>query len=269
MFKSNDSYLISIRDTRLLISFKIIKLTTKTMIKYITYNSNKELILTHEVLNSYVLKFWNEVFDQINQSEKVKHLMVLCKVKYSENEGEGNYKTLGPLRRVEFKDLELFTNYLSDRLGILIDSYSSNTISEIIFTYVIREGEISPEDRLLLEDLSDKETTFHEFNKISLPVSMNPSNYGTIRGKTQLESNIRYFVRNINSNRIYEIDVSLDQLINKVSIIGASDLKWTDTKISDNLFKREIGKSTIYFLDGEIVLVKRQIPAKPFTRVRS
>jgi len=241
------------------------------MIKNKSYTINQQLILTSEVLNSYVLQFWNEVFAPINQSDKVKHLMVLCKVKYSETETEveGGYKTLGPLRRVEFKDLDLFTNYLSDRLGILIDSYSSNTISEIIFTYVIREGEISPEDRLLLEDLSDKETTFHEFNKISLPVSMDPSNYGTIRGKTQLESNIRYFVRNINSNRIYEIDVSLDQLINKVSIIGASDLKWVDTKIDDNLFKREIGKATIYFLDGEIVLVKRQIPAKPFTRVRS
>lgn len=65
------------------------------------------------------------------------------------------------------------------------------------------------------------------------------------------------------------MDVSLDQLTNKVSIIGASDLSWTDTKIDDNLFKREIGKATFYFLDGEMVLVKRQIPAKPFTRFRS
>ena len=241
------------------------------MIQQKSYIINQQIILTSEVLNSYVLQFWNEVFDQTNQSENVKHLMVLCKVKYSETETEieSGYRTLGPLRRVEFKDLDLFTNYLTDRLGILIDSYNSNTTSEIIFTYIIREGEVSSEDRLLLQDLSDKETTFHEFNKIKLPVSMDPANYGTIRGKTQLDGFIRYFVRNSNSNRIYEIDVSLDNLTNKVSIIGASDLKWIDTKLSDDLFKREIGKATIYFLDGEIVLVKRQIPAKPFERFRS
>ena len=110
--------------------------------------------------------------------------MVLCKVKYSEtdSEVESGYKTLGPLRRVEFKDLELFKEYLIDRLGILIDSYTSNTISEIMFTYVIKDGEFSYQDRLLLEELSDKEVSFHEFNKIKLPVSMDPADYGTIRG---------------------------------------------------------------------------------------
>lgn len=98
---------------------------------------------------------------------------------------------------------------------------------------------------------------------------MNPSDYGTIRGETKLDGVTRYFVRDRNSNRIYEINVNLDKLINKVSIIGASDLSWIDTKISDKSFKREIGKATLYFLDGEQVLVKRIIPAKTFTRLRS
>jgi hypothetical protein len=128
------------------------------MIKYKTYNIQKELILTNEVLSNHVSLFWNEVFSSIKQN-KVKHLMVLCKVKYSEDSVE-NYKTLGPLRRVEFKDLELFINYLTSRLGILTDSYSSNSISEITFTYLIKDGEVLPQDRLLLNDLSDKEITF-------------------------------------------------------------------------------------------------------------
>lgn len=101
------------------------------------FKINQQLILDNEVLNSHVIQFWKEVFPTIDQNNKqIKHLMVLCKVKYSVASGpteiESGYKTLGPLRRVEFKDLELFSNYLSDRLGILIDSYNSNTISEII-----------------------------------------------------------------------------------------------------------------------------------------
>lgn len=233
------------------------------MIQFKTYNINHQIILTNEVLISYVSKFWDDVFSTINQNDK--HLMVLCKVKYSGT--EDGYKTLGPLRRVEFKDLELFSEYLSDRLGILIDSYNPNSVSEIIFSYVVKDGEVSSKDRLLLEDLSDKEITFHEFNKIKLPVSMNPADYGTIRVESLIGRITRYIVRS--SSRVYEIDVSLDQITNKVSIVGASALEWTDTKISDDLFKREIGKATFYFFNGELVLVKRVLPAKPFTRLRN
>ena len=162
--------------------------------------------------------------------------------------------------------MELFTEYLNGRLGILIDSYDSNIITEIIFTFVIKDGEVSQNDRLLLEYISNKDLSFHEFNKIKLPVTMNPSDYGTIRGKTQIGDNTRYFVRK--GNKVYEIDISQDKLINKVSLVGYSDLSWVDTKLADDLFKRELGKSTIYFLDGEQVLVKRLIPATPFTRLR-
>jgi hypothetical protein len=61
------------------------------------------------------------------------------------------------------------------------------------------------------------------------------------------------------NNKIFQIDISLDQTINKVTILGSSDLNWIDVKIDDHSFKREIGKSTIYFLDGEIVLQKLQL----------
>lgn len=96
---------------------------------------------------------------------------------------------------------------------------------------------------------------------------MDPADYGIIRGKTQIDGGTRYFVAS--RNRIFEIDVSQDKSVNNVCIIGASDLRWTDNKLSDDSFKREIGKATLYFLDGEIVLLKRQIPAKPFTPFRS
>ena len=230
------------------------------MIKTIKYNLNN-LILTNEVLNSYILRFFDEVFATLKQEGTLKHLMVLCKVKYSEAENELGYRTLGPLRRVEYKDKELFSEYLNERLGILIDSYNSNTVSEIIFTYIIKDGEVTEKDRLLLQDLSEKELPFHNFNKIRLPITMNPSDYGDIRSKTKMDGFIRYIVSS--NKRIFEIDVT-DNKINNVTILGLSDFKWIDTIVSDDCFKREIGKSTIYFLNGEIVLQKLQLNAKPF-----
>ncbi|SRR5882762_4468390 len=235
------------------------------MIKYQTYNINK-IILTNEVLNSYIIKFWQDVFSPIIENSKaVKHLMIICKVKYSDDKF-GGYKTIAPLRRVEFNDQELFTGYLQERLGILIDSYQPLTISEIIFSYIIKDGKVNASDRILLEDLSDKEIVFHDFNRIKLPISMDPEDYGTVRSKSLLESYTRYIVSD--NKRIYEIDVSLDEITNKVTILGLSDFKWIDSKFGEG-FKREIGKTTLHFIDGEIVLVEKQLNAKAFRRLRS
>lgn len=235
------------------------------MIKTIKYNLAESIILTNEVLNTYISQFWNEIFVPINDENQPKYLMILCKIKLISGNNE-SYKTLAPLRRVEFSDKDLFYGYLSARLGILIDSYHPQNISEIVFTYIIKDGKISKEDRLLLQDLTDKELPFHNFNKISLPVSMNPSDYGSIRSQTEMDGFTRYIV---SSNiRIFEIDIYHKCLINKVTILGLSNFNWVDTKISDDLFKREIGKSTIYFLDREIILQKQQLNAKPFKKTR-
>jgi len=230
------------------------------MIKTIKYNLTENIILTSEILNSYISQFFNEVFSPIIEVNP-KHLMIICKVKYGQDSDSG-YKTLAPLRRVEFGDKELFSDYLCERLGILIDSYSPQNISEIIFTYIIKDGVVSDSDRLLLEDLTNKELPFHNFNKINLPISMNPSDYGDIRSKTEIDGIIRYIVES--NKRSFEIDISLDGLTNKVRILGASKFEWIDIKISDDYFKREIGKSTLYFLDGELILQKAQLNAKPF-----
>ena len=100
-----------------------------------------------------------------------------------------------------------------------------------------------------------------------LPITTVIEEYGTIRAITKHETFTRYIVKN--GPRYYEIDVSLDQLVNKVTISGASDLKWTDTILPEGGFKREIGKSTKYFLDGVNVLNKQMLPAKPFKKLNT
>ena len=76
-----------------------------------------------------------------------------------------------------------------------------------------------------------------------------------------------------NKNKVFQIDVYLGGLYNKVSILGAINLEWVDTKLSNDLedsytFKREIKKSTIYFLDGEIALRKQILNSKAFKQIK-
>lgn len=93
---------------------------------------------------------------------------------------------------------------------------------------------------------------------------MKPEEYGTIVSTQPILNYIRYIVSS--GSRVYKIDAYSN--INEVTILGASDLKWTDTVVSGECFKREIHKikSTIYFMDGEVILRKQVLPAKPFRK---
>lgn len=232
------------------------------MIKIQSYPINN-MILSKKLLSIYVNQFWKEVFSKISTN---KHLWLMCKVNYSIPTPE--YKTLGHLRRVNYSDKELFVEYLTARLSIFNESYSPSTISNITFSYIINQGLATDQDRTLLQDLSSKSPTIHRFNNLSLPISMNPADYGKILVNNLVQIGSETINRFIVESgiRSYIIDVSADGLRNNVRIQGATDLKWVDTVLNEG-FKREIGKSTIYFIDGEIVLRKQQLNAKPISKL--
>jgi hypothetical protein len=181
------------------------------------------------------------------------------------------YKTLGHLRKVNFGDKELFIEYLSQRLSILNESYTVVPISNINFSYIIKEGLATDLDRRLLQDIDNKSLAFHSFNNMNLPVSMNPSDYGQIIASQIFDTFTRYIATR--GTKTFQIDVYLDKLVNKVTILGAINLEWIDTTSTNNLgnvytFKREIKKSTIYFVDGEVVLRKQMLNAKPYNHLK-
>lgn len=232
------------------------------MIKIKTY-STKNIFLSKEVLSIYITKFWDNVFKSINKTN-VNHIMLLVKLEYSES--ELGYRTLGHLRSINFEDKEQFIEYLSERLNYLNDSYTSLSINRIIFTYIIKEGPASG-TQALLKQIDESNTTWHRFNNMNLPITMNPFEYGQILAKELLTDSIKYIVKS-SSNKLFEIIVNLETTINNIRTLDASDLNWTDTKISEGCFKREIGKSTIYFLDGIEVLRKQVIPSKAFRKTK-
>jgi hypothetical protein len=54
---------------------------------------------------------------------------------------------------------------------------------------------------------------------------------------------------------------------NKVTILGDINLSWIDTKIYDDIFRRDIGNSSIFFMAG--VLRKKTLPGKAFTPLKT
>jgi len=240
------------------------------MVQNKSYLLKNNIILTNSILASYVTRFWNEVFTPIIQGGEQYHLMILCKVQYPDNI---TYKTIGPLRRVEFNDKDLFIEYLTERLGKLIDSYNQQIFNQVIFTYIVKKGGITIEDRLLLSDYSDEKLKFHEFNKIKLPLSIDPADYGVIRSTDNSNPEFTRFIV-VNGTKTYQIDHSkLYKTVgftSKVQMLGAINLSWIDTIINNNVvIQRDIGKSSIYYYFGEIILTKKVLNAKSFRRLRS
>ncbi len=230
------------------------------MIRLQSYSVNNNL-LTNQILGMYINNFWNDIFAPLVESGN-KHLMIMVKVEF--NESEMGYRTLGDLRRVNFNDRELFIEYLSARLGLLNESYFTNPINKISFTYIIKPG-LATGERRLLQDLTSRSNTTHRFNNMNLPISMNPTDFGNIIVDTYIQLNGQSIHRIIidSGTKTFQFDINADKTVNEVTMLGAIDLTWTDTKINADLFKREIGKSIIYFLGGEKVLIKKQLKAKP------
>ena len=220
------------------------------MIQNTTYTLPQSSPLTSQLLTKYINLFFSKIFSSVytaGGASKPVHLMIMVKVEFIDD--SVGYRTLAALRKVNFNDKDVFTAYLSDRLGILSDSYHVEPIKNIIFSYIVKDG-LATGDRLLLQQ-SEYKVSMHKFNNMLLPLTMVPSEYGEV---LMSDSN-RVIVRN--GGNIFIIDVSTTTsgaLINNVTISGAKDVKWIDTKISDNTFKREIGKSIHYVKNGAIIV---------------
>jgi hypothetical protein len=248
------------------------------MIQFKKYPINLH-ILTNEMLVSYINKFGADIFSNIKDNS---HLMLMCKVQFTSvpkdeigDAVDSGFRTLGQLTKVNFSEKELFIEYLTERMSILNDTYSSQPISQIIFSYIVKDGLAPIGDRRLLQDHSDKKLNVHNFNNMNLPISLDPRDYGKVLVLNHLTlENDKWVYRSIveSGTKTFRIDISKDLMVNTVRIQGAIDLEWVDTRLSSDIedsytFMREIRKSTIYFMDGEVVLRKQMLPAKPFTKL--
>jgi hypothetical protein len=233
------------------------------MIKIQTYTLINN-ILTNKILNGYINKFWNDIFNHLHSSNPNIHLMLMCKVEF--NKPELGYRTLAHLRKVNFSDKDLFYQYLNSRLGLLTEAYTVHPISKIVFTYIVKEG-IADGNRLLLQN-PKYELSIHNFNSMNLPLTMDPNKYGEIIGEFNINEGTsnRYIIEN--NNTIFAIEVDNSLQTNKVVIKGQSDLQWVDTKISDDTFKREIGKDILYIKDGDVIVKSKQLNTKAFKNLK-
>ena len=222
------------------------------------YYINDSITLTNQLIKFYVEQFWTDVFTPLTNENPNIHLMLMCKLEYDLLIDNSKIKSLGQMRMVNFCDNNAYFEYLTGRLGILSDSYTVTPFNKLMFTFIIRDG-LAPEGshQLLIEP--QYECKAHSYNNAIVPVSMNPEDYGQLDGTCKFDAFTRYFVSH--KNVTFYIDVY--DGYNKVQLKGPTDLTWVDTVVSEDIFKRDIIKNTIYYKNGEIVHRQKILNAQP------
>ena len=135
-----------------------------------------------------------------------------------------------------------------DRIGLSSDAYKSIPITNIIFSYGIRDGEYTP-----TFSLSTKDIKYHSFNRGKLPVGFIPNDYGKIISKIG-----NSYIVSLNKNTFITLRVeeNLNELENHITFVKNGEVLylWKDKIISfeDRKLTRYIGKSIINYNNGEI-----------------
>jgi len=146
-----------------------------------------------------------------------------------------------------------------DRIGLSNEAYKSIPISSIILSYGIRKGKITPTIGAGVAG-QNKDIKYQIYYRNKLPIVTAPEEYGKVIAKYN-NLYIISLAKNISIHLFQEKEGGVHQpskQINRIEYIKNGNIlfTWKDTILSPQNFIRQIGKSTIHYINGEIVLYK-------------
>jgi DNA polymerase type B, organellar and viral len=109
-----------------------------------TYKLPQGSLISNTILNAFINEFWKDVYQPLHENNNNMHLMLMCKVQFSNP--ELGYRSLADLRKVNFSDKELFIAGLGSWTGWVTSiemeraiqlGYSFNIIRGYTFEYKI------------------------------------------------------------------------------------------------------------------------------------
>lgn len=230
--------------------------------EYLLSPADNLSILTEQILENYINLFWREIVSKISNNQ---HILLLIRVRFEDNQ----IRTLSELQAINPSSKDNLLQFIKDRLHILNEAYQVIPVSSIIFSYGIREGEITPKIGSRLQ-LQPQNTKYQIFYRNELPIAMVPENYGLILSK--IDNNYTISLQRGKHNALIVLTVKTEnkQTVNHIRYIKNNNLlfSWTDTIVSleENKFIRRIGKSIFHYEDGEISLhttIKKTSPMVP------
>ena len=217
----------------------------KKLWQNLEYKLPQTQVLTKPLISEYVNKFFTFIFKEIDPNKQ--YLVLIFRILLE----SGSIKTITKLQKLNQDSKDQLIDFINDKVNLVQNSYFSEPISSIILSYGIRKGSL---EQSTLDLKSAPNINYHIYYNNHLPISINPSDYGKIL--YQSEDNKTYLIapkKNIN------LLIEVKEGNHYIKFFKNSQLmyEWIDKiNLKDNSITREIGKTTIYWKDGEIIWIK-------------
>jgi hypothetical protein len=207
------------------------------------YKLSTSVVITEQILREYINLFIKEVINEIKDDQ---HILFIPRVNLIDNQ----YITLSSKININKGCKEDLLSFLIDKIGLSNDAYKSIPISSIVFSYGIRDGVITPEFIRKTKNIK-----YQVYYNNKLPLALFPEDYGKI---ISIYNNL-YIIsvsKNVSVHLFQEKEGDFD--INRIEYIKNGNIlfTWKDKILNkkQNKFIRNIGKSTIHYEKGVIIL---------------
>jgi hypothetical protein len=215
----------------------------------------KDNIFKKEILKNFINYFYETELKNIEES---KHILFIFRIQLINND----IKTVTKQLKVNIGDNKNnLISYLMDAINLTSNNYNDTPIKSLIISYGIRKGKID-------STITNKEETVyhHVYYNHKLPIALNAKDYGDI-----IEENEDKTIVSLNKSIILVIKSNIVDKTNNIKYFKNGKLmyEWIDQIKEDGSLIREIGKSTIFWKDNEIVWTKILKKTKPIEKKKT
>lgn len=192
----------------------------------------------------------------MNNISKSHHVDLIFKVKFNDNQ----VKTIAPLQSINKTSLNELLDLLLNRIDLLSDAYKTTPITDIIFYYIVMDGEITPN----ITKNNKTIPNYHIFFKNKLPIAYKPEEYGSIL----LQNDNLFIISNGKAQIILEKSIENKNIKYDVKYLKNNKVifEWIDRLIEPNYLVRSIGSSVYHFIDGELTLIRSEKKLAPLNK---
>jgi len=210
----------------------------------IEYKLENHQVLTKSLITEYINKFYKNIVSKLDSSVD-QYILFIFRI-ILEN---GSIKTVTKIQKLNLDDAnkEALIEFVNDKINLVQESYFTEPIKSIIISYGVRKGKL--EQPLIELNKSDSEKSHHVFYNNKLPLSLNPEGYGEILNQDDqtyliaLKKNIQILLKVIEGNhhiKFFKNSKLMYEWVDKINLI-------------ENSLIRDIGKTSIYWKDGNII----------------
>jgi hypothetical protein len=175
-------------------------------------------------------------------------MFILLKIKYN----NGEFSSIGGVQRLNKSDYSWYIDFVIEKMNFKSEYYNETQIDSIILSYGFKDGKIPS------KDVIKSNINFIKINKVNLPISMNPMDYGRLITKINLDESILYSLHNEKGETV---NLNKFDKFNEVEFFkaGISLIKFKDVFINENKFLRIINNKKYYFEKGEQILFMEEV----------